>query len=1383
MNRLQVRKPLRHAGAMLGMIFLLGRSAAAVDPQPAPRGAPSDVYVNDSFEAADAIGRAAEQARRGRWPEAAALLQRAADLEPDRVIRIAPGHYVGLQQHVADIIAGWPEEGTIAYRDRAERSIREALQECGDNCSLELMLLLFDRYFATSTAGTLAHRIAQVAIEDADLDLAARVYQRVLDAHPDRLALGDEYRPMLSIVRAMQGRAMTDADASIEARLRWMGMEQSLTEIRAAAATMFDALRAPPSTLDWPLLGGDNLRSRTSPAELEEPALLWRFGATPASTTADGSALPGSATGASFLSPVVTGDIVVVQAFRSVTALRATTGAVVWRYGPDADAVGPSDDWGDRPAGMDTPTIAGGRVYAALPTDADPFYGSSPNSRPSAITSIDRSTGRQLWRTEAKQFGDGSGEMVFDASPLVDHGRVYTVGRKRRSFGFEDCYLFAFDSANGALLFRTHLGSASTGAFGSRPVTTSIPAKQGDTVYVATNLGSVAAVSAHTGSVRWLRLYPRQVVDPEGMQWSGRDLPPWAVNPVLWSDGRLFVLPTDSRELLVFDATTGERNAPPAAPGLGEVDTLIGAVGDMVCGAGRVVSCLDVGRGEVAWSAPLGAEERMVGRGAWTAQATLIVPTSHGLAQYQVRDGSRELFPWERGGQGGNIVAVRDRLFVGGLGTLSAYARRSEMWQALRERMKAFERDPIPAIELAEVAMRSGDVEQAIAALAEGVLRAESSGRPAADLQRRIFEDSLLLSDALLASDRVTQATIETLQLYATTYAPDAAAQLDQRIHFALAFERAGLPEPAVRLMQQVLRDRSLRDVIATRFQRPGAGLARDAIERLIERSGRAVYATFDAEARAALDNARAACDLAALAAILDNYPNSDAAPLSLLAQADILLAKDRPMAAAKALVRAYIRYPELPDRPILLRRVADAYERAGKPQQAYRWLNRAAREFPQFRFEAGGRSTSFAQYRDRLGDVRAAVDPVRPAVELPLVAAEPIELPAATSLLAPRFANDPSNRWGRYFCADNQRVSAFDSRTGAAIWREPALIGAAVELLVATEEVAAFASTDELFAIDVTTGERRWMLGRPPRMAERPDDDWEHGQAIRSCDLEQDRLVCVRDGGEMFSLSIRTGTVHWVQTHRPTAVGPIRILDPWVVYHILQDDAAVICLVDMETGKWIDGIPTKESRPIEALYVPLDGQLLTLTSQTMACYDTEVRAWRWQTSLDGHVRRSSVLFDLDSVFLSDDGYHMRRFSLETGRMEWESARLQQRGGGDIGVDRIGPTLIVTTSLGVTALDSVDGRTLWEGTTPARPRFSRRFITRNYVGVLDAPPADAREGNTSLIFYDHRNASGLIPRDGGMIDLGRLTDIRQILALEGSMLIQNGSSLVTYRRK
>lgn len=1383
MNRPHSRNSVCSVGALLGVILVPCGSLRAADPQLAPRGAPSDVYVNDSFEAGDAIGKAAEQARRGRWPEAAALLQRAADLEPDRVIRLAPGQYAGLQQHIADIIAGWPEDGLIAYRDRAERSIREALQECGDGCSLEWMLLLFDRYFPTASAGTLAHRIAQIAIEEADLDLAARVYQRVLDAHPDRLALGDDYRPMLSIVRAMQGRTATDADAAIEARLRWMGVEHSLAEIRPQATTIFEALRAPPSTADWPLLGGDNLRSRTSPAELEEPALLWRFGAAPAPPLSDGSSFTGAMAGTSFLSPTVVGDIVVVQAFRSVTALRATTGAVVWRYGPDSDTVGPSDDFGDRPAGMETPTIAGGRVYASLPTDADPFYGSSSNSRPSAIACVDLSTGRQIWRTEARQFGDGSGEMVFDASPLVDHGRVYVVGRKRRSFGFEDCYLFAFDSANGSLVFRTHLGSASTGTFGSRPVTTSVPAKYGDTVFVATNLGSVAAVSAHTGSVRWLRLYPRQVADSDGNQWSGRDLPPWAANPVLWSDGRLHVLPTDNRELLVFDATTGERSALPASPDLGEVDTLVGAVGNVVCAAGRVVSCVNTDQGEVAWSVPLEPDEQLVGRGVWTAKGTLVIPTSRGLAQYQVRDGSRELFPWERGGHGGNIVAVRDRLFVGGLGTVSAYARRSEMWQALRERMKAFERDPVPAIELAEVAMRSSDVEQALAALAEGVRRAELVGRPAPDLQRRIYEDSLLLADALLASGRAMQATIETLQLYATTYAPDAPAQLDQRIQFAMVFERAGLPEPAVRLMQQVLRDRSLRDVVATRFQRPGAELARDAIDRLIERSGRAVYATFDAEAKAALDSARAVGDLGALAAILDNFPNSDAAPLSLLAQADILLTQNRPMAAAKALVRTYVRYPQLPDRPILLRRVADAYERAGKPQQAYRWLNRAAREFPQYRFDAGGRSTTFAQYRDRLGDVRAAVDPVRPVVELPLAASEPVELPGGTSLLAPRFADDPSNRWSRYFCADNERVTAFDSRTGAPAWKEPALIGTAVELLVATDEVAAFASTDELFAIAVATGERRWTLGRPPRMAERPDDDWEHGQGIRSCDLEQDRLVCVRDGGEMFSLSIRTGTVHWVQTYRPTAVGPVRILDPWVVYHIQQDGAAVICLVDLETGKWIDAIPTQESRPIEAIYVPLDGQLLTLTSQTMACYDTEVRAWRWQTSLDGHVRRSSLLFDLDSVFLSDDGYHVRRFSLETGRMEWESARLQQRGGGDISVDRIGPTLIVTTSLGVTALDSVDGRTLWEGTTPARPRFTRRFITRHYVGVLDTPPADAREGDTSLIFYDHRNASGLIPRDGGIIDMGRLTDVRQILALEGSIVIQNGSSLISYRRK
>ena len=51
----------------------------------------SDVYVNDSFEAADALARAKALTGHGRWTEAAELLQRTLETIGNKLVRVAPG--------------------------------------------------------------------------------------------------------------------------------------------------------------------------------------------------------------------------------------------------------------------------------------------------------------------------------------------------------------------------------------------------------------------------------------------------------------------------------------------------------------------------------------------------------------------------------------------------------------------------------------------------------------------------------------------------------------------------------------------------------------------------------------------------------------------------------------------------------------------------------------------------------------------------------------------------------------------------------------------------------------------------------------------------------------------------------------------------------------------------------------------------------------------------------------------------------------------------------------------------------------------------------------------------------------------------------------------
>ena len=115
------------------------------------------------------------------------------------------------------------------------------------------------------------------------------------------------------------------------------------------------------------------------------------------------------------------------------------------------------------------------------------------------------------------------------------------------------------------------------------------------------------------------------------------------------------------------------------------------------------------------------------------------------------------------------------------------------------------------------------------------------------------------------------------------------------------------------------------------------------------------------------------------------------------------------------------------------------------------------------------------------------------------------------------------------------------------------------------------------------------------------------------------------------------------------------------------------------------------------------------------------------------------------------------------------------RGREDLTVALAGSSVIVSSSLSVGAVDAVTGLTLWQGTTPDNVRFVARFLTDTYVAAVNVPEEGAHE--SVVYFYDHRNASGLIPRDGGSATLATLNDLRTILATNGGIIAQTGTTI------
>ena len=1357
----------------------------------------TNVYVNDNFAAVDALAKARVLASRGRWSAAATLLQQVSDTADDKLTRLSPGRYIGLRPHINQLIADWPAAGLSAYESVVDARLQRALAALGNRRRLNTLVELFGRYFCTPSAAALADAIGQLAIEDGDLALARYVYRRVVDQHPNPGDHRRHARTMLALLDAMDGR--NDEDTPADATpIRWKGQEQSLGAIARDLSEAFPDLSAPISPSDWPIFGGNPERARHPMSRVDDPGVLWRFDATTQLGSGNGSDAVQRTIqregneGSAGIQPVVQGGFIYTQFPRAIVALHRRTGAVAWTY-----SFGDSGSTGLTYIDEHTPnwgavTVAGDRLYASLPGDPVPYYSYESPRNAAELICLNALTGAIVWRLDRTMIQEAFAEVSFDSSPVIVRNRLFVVGRRRRSFGFEDCYLYCLDAVTGAMIFRTHVGSASTGSFGSRQATRSVIALHEDTAYVCSNLGTVAAVLTYSGEVQWLTMYGRNET-PGGTDStrSVRNTYPWQFNPPVYTDGRLIVLPMDRADVLVMDAESGAvvRAIPTAK--LGGGDTVLGVRGDVLCGAGFAVACYDIEAGRQLWEKPLPEGQALNGRGQWVGD-NLLIPTKNALASYAVADGSRTDIPLNQDDHGGNIVALPSELLIAGGGGLTAYVRKRDIWNALRTRMSATPSDPLPALELAEIAMSNGAHDQAIEVLAEAARRVDGLDPSLGDeLARRLFDDVLAFARRLESRELLDTATIDTFYEHASRYASNPQTHLTYRLKFGEWFERDDRPERSLRLYHQILRDRSLREQLSTTAKPSGAtggDTARRRIAELLDRHGRTLYAQYESEARRWLERAKKRGDDDGFRRVVDTFPNSETAPRAFVVWGERLMRDGRPIEAAQRFANAYHRYPAGVDRADLLRRIADAYESAGQRPHAYRWLTKAAREFPGYRFDVSGRAVSFAAYRQRLFDVRDQVEPSRPSLTLPLDDRFVREFKTTVTLLTPRFGSLPGATWSRFFVHTPQGIMACDPSSGRDLWTQPAGVHRLPHLLHVNSDVAVFANDFEVFSLDASTGTRRWSHGDyPPDLDER-DADWEDADRWRTHAIQGGRVLSVRESGAMTLCDIATGDTLWSRTHQPAPTARVRLFDAWIVYSVVQNQQTIACMINANTGEWFDGIPTGQTRSVEDLFVTLDGQVIVVSTRSIAAFASDTGEQRWQIELDGRVHRASLLLDVDLLYLSDDGHRVKKINLEDGRTLWVSGRVVPRADDNLAVQLHGSSLIVTSLSSVNALDAVTGLTLWRGTTPAEPQFTHHILTEFYMVAVHTPPL----GHAGMLdppvesiayCYDMRHGSGLIPPAGGVMELGRLIDTRAVLACDNALLIQTGNTIRGWSRQ
>lgn len=1361
------------------------------DAEPIRLQSRDDVYVNDSFEVDDSLVRLAAHQRRGQWLEASRLAESLFESYADRLVRVENGTYWSVVRRLNHIVSRWPAEGLSAYRDLYDRAAGARYERAAAARDLPVLLELWDRYFCTSVAVRIAETAVELAIESGDFATARQICVRMLAEHPDAESLADTLSTRLVLIAALEARRVSrHADASDEATIRWSGETTALAPLVDSVIQEVGELDRTDPPGDWPVFGGGPSRNLAGSHPLDRLDILWRFDdfplgfLPPRMGRSESDALSGDDDGKMLMfHPVAGGGLIFFQGPHDVWALHRRSGRAAWHFSGTDSTTSPYEISDSSVPPWFCPTLDGDRLYASLRSGPTPYY-SDESTPPAALVCLDAGTGRVIWRSDEERFGPSFSKVRFGTSPLVSGGCVYVLARKRRTSGFEDCYLLCLRASDGDLIYQTHLGSASTGGFAHRRPTLAIPALDDGILYIATNLGTVAAVTARTGRVRWLRTYERQ---PEvgwrtSVRSAGYLMRPWQYNPVLCTEKRVICRPNDAPIVLVLGRDEGTAEHVIDADRLAGADMLLGVHDGKLYGVGKSAFAFDLERGATVWTTPLPPDAKLFGRGTVSA-GRMLVPTTQSLCSYDLTDGSRSVHAWPTKDSPGNLLAISDELVVAGYAHVTALGHRVRFNDALRKKAATHSEDPSPALDLAEIAFVAGNAQAAKAALEDAFERLERAGeRIDQPTRTRMFRDCLWFAEDWPVMGNNGRRSVDALYAGAGRCAPDTAAHADVRLRYARHLIGRGDPKRAVDLYQQLLSDRSLREALigSDGSEVTFGAIAAQQIEELIHRHGRGVYRRYDAESANWLGAARESGDIGLLDRIESTRPAAEVLPQAMMLKAELLRKAGEPLAAARTLRSIYRSHLEQLDVPDVLWKITECYAAAGAPEFAWAWANKAAREYPSARVDFEGRKRSFGEIRERFEAARAKTEPRRPQLDSPLTKRYERRFDQSIVVLESVLDAAPDTVWQMIFLFSGGRVRALDARTGDPLWDHEPEFGLQPDLLIATKNRVVLSTPYRIVGLEATTGRMVWTVGQTPGELADPGADPEHIPKFHSHAYHEGRLFSVWDDGSSSCVRVDDDRVVWRRDEGPRPMSSPVLDDKWVVYRGKGvSGTAAYCALDAASGRLLRAVDPGSSARVLAMHLTQDEKLIVVQTQSVAAYDLPSGRLDWRVPQDQTIVSSTVRFDGEGVFFSADAAHVVKISQRDGSTMWESDPVAVSGLHRARSELDGGLYLILTDRKITTIDTMDGRIVHQWSPSSETEFRGHFVGRpNVVSLASKATESGRLYLASLFGHRETPVSAASDTQPELVTLGKFDNALKMTVRDSALILYSDRTLI-----
>jgi len=869
----------RVEAALLASLLALPLSRLAAAATPAAED--TSLYIETDRDAEKLLEAARAHARAGDWRRAIAGYQRVADYAgragAQPLVPLAAGSdvFVPIQFAAALEVAHLPPAARELYREANDLSAKALFEQGMAARDPALLADAARRYLATSWGDDALSALGSLAMERADFVGALWAWTLLLDAHARPSVPLPAILSRMWVARRALGH--DDAARAIADKLR---KDHPTAKIRAGGRELsvadFLAIPVAPPRVepraDWPALGGDASHAAIAQGPAQVGGLVWRFAlphppaALPfAHNSTYPQAMPYHAT--------VSGGRVYIADAANVCVLGLADGRPAWLF-PDAPQAGPEPSLDET---IHAVACSRGRAFARLGR---------------AVAAFDAATGRMAWRRvfadplaepppepEAKKEEAaeppakkrdkgkkalGAKVRIILTPPVVAGPRVFVgmthLGEEARAS------LVALDAATGREVWRTFVCSRSIPAFLSLGATPSPPAVEGGTAYLLTNLGTVAALDARTGAIRWVHRYAsfsaplrRSVVQRRQR---------WAACPPVVRQGMVVAAPQDAGRLLAIDGVTGSLAW--SAPREG-ARYLVGAEGGRVFTAGPQVVALNILTGTRLWEAAL--PDATAARPA-LCSGRLYVPTAKALLAVDTHTGKPSVARlWQPSEAPGNVTAVRGAVLVASSERLYAFGDWDETLAVLAQRRAADPADPLVPLTEGLHAAQRGEHAAATTQLEHALELAtkRKDAKTAARAREALFQSLVALGES---GDGAALAR-------AASLAPGPEDHAAALLALARLHEKHGRPAAAVEVLQQMLAALG-----ATRCRtEPGLVVRADAlacaeIGRILRERGREAYAGVEAKAAKRLAAAKTE---AALEAIVRRFPHSVAAERAMV--------------------------------------------------------------------------------------------------------------------------------------------------------------------------------------------------------------------------------------------------------------------------------------------------------------------------------------------------------------------------------------------------------------------------------------------------------------------------------------------------------------------